>query len=125
MIRLSYEKGTIRIDGSVHIPFTTYDSRSRCYRAKASRYRDVVEYLEKAGIEFEDDVLNPIPCPFFEAELELRDYQQQAVERWMLGRKGCIILPTGSGKTYVALEIIKELLVPALVVVPTLDLLDQ
>ncbi len=122
---MSYEKGTIRIDGGVHIPFATYDSRSKCYRAKASRYRDVVEYLEKAGIEFEDNVLNPIPCPFFEAELELRDYQQQAVERWMLDRRGCIVLPTGSGKTYVALEVIKELSVPTLVVVPTLDLLDQ
>ncbi|RLI88089.1 MAG: ATP-dependent helicase [Archaeoglobales archaeon] len=123
--RLSYEKGTIRIDGDVHVPFARYDSRSGCYRAFAYKYGEIVDYLERSGIDYVDDVLDPIPTPFFEAEIELRDYQQQAVERWMFGRRGCVVLPTGSGKTYVALEIIKDLSVPTLVVVPTLDLVDQ
>ena len=123
--RLSYERGTIRIEGNVHIPFAKYDSRSKCYRAFAYKYRDIVDYLEKSGIEYIDEVLDPIPTPFFDAEIELRDYQQQAVERWMLDKRGCIVLPTGSGKTYIALEVIKDLSVPTLVIVPTLDLLDQ
>ncbi|AEA47639.1 DEAD/DEAH box helicase family protein [Archaeoglobus veneficus] len=123
--RLSYERGTIRIEGNIHVPFAKYDSRSGCYRAFAYKYRDIVDYLEKSGIEYADEVLDPVPTPFFDAEIELRDYQQQAVERWMLDRRGCIVLPTGSGKTYVAMEVIKDLSVPTLIIVPTLDLLDQ
>ncbi len=123
--KLSYERGTLKIEGNVHVPFAKYDSRSGCYRAFAYKYRDIVDYLEKSGIEYTDDVFDPIPSPFFDAEIELRGYQQQAVEKWMLDRRGCIVLPTGSGKTYVAMEVIKTLSVPTLVVVPTLDLLDQ
>jgi len=123
--KLSYEKGTLKIEGNIHVPFAKYDSRSGYYRAFAYKYRDIVDYLEKSGIDYEDNVLELVPCPFFDAEIELRDYQQQAVEKWMLDRRGCIVLPTGSGKTYVALEVIKILSAPTLVVVPTLDLLDQ
>lgn len=123
--KLIYEKGTIRIEGDAHIPLAKYDFRSKCYRALAFRYRDIIDYLESSNITYTDEVLDLIPTPIFNAEIELRDYQQQAVDRWMEDKKGCIVLPTGSGKTYVALEIIKVLSVPTLVVVPTLDLLDQ
>ncbi|MEM1521384.1 MAG: DEAD/DEAH box helicase, partial [Candidatus Korarchaeum sp.] len=40
-------------------------------------------------------------------------------------RKGIIVLPTGAGKTYVALRAMEVLNVPTLVVVPTLPLLNQ
>jgi superfamily II DNA or RNA helicase len=123
--KLSYERGTITIKGDVHIPFATYDSRSDCLRAMAFKYRDILRYLDKSRVDYVDGVMNLIPCPFFEAEIELREYQQQAAERWLMDKKGCIVLPTGSGKTYVALEIIEELSVPTLIVVPTLDLVDQ
>ncbi len=123
--KLNYEKGTIKIEGDIHIPFARYDSRSNCYRAMAYKYRDIMEYLESSKINYIDEVLDLIPTPFFEADIELRDYQQQAVENWMIDKRGCIVLPTGAGKTYVALEIIKSLSVPTLIVVPTLDLLDQ
>jgi len=123
--KLSYERGTLKIEGDAHIPFARYDSRTGCYRALACKYRDVISYLEFSRIDYKDSVLDPIPCPVFDADIELREYQEQAVERWMEDKKGVIVLPTGSGKTYVALEIIKELSVPTLVIVPTLDLLDQ
>ena len=56
----------------------------------------------------------------------LRWYQQAALARWRTaGRRGVIALPTGSGKTLVALAAIAELGVPALIVVPTRVLLDQ
>ncbi|HID42558.1 MAG TPA: DEAD/DEAH box helicase [Archaeoglobaceae archaeon] len=122
---LSYDRGTIKIEGDVHIPHSKFDERKNCYRALAYKYRSIISYLDLSGIEYEDNVLDPIPCPFFEAEFELREYQEQAVERWMEDKKGVVVLPTGSGKTHVALEIIKELNVPTLIVVPTLELLDQ
>ena len=123
---MSYERGTVRIDGDVHVPHAVWDSRSGCYRALAYKYRDIVEYLRSSGVEFEDNVImNVIPCPIFDAKIELRDYQKKAVERWMIGKRGVIVLPTGAGKTHVALEIIKRLSVSTLVIVPTLALVEQ
>jgi superfamily II DNA or RNA helicase len=123
--KLSFDRGTIKIEGDAHIPHAEFDERGGCYRALARKYREIISYLNLSDIEYEDDVLEPIPCPFFDAEFELREYQEEAVERWMEDRKGTVVLPTGSGKTHVALEIIKELNVATLVVVPTLELLDQ
>src|SRR6185436_13675968 len=57
---------------------------------------------------------------------ELRWYQREAVTAWRdAGDRGVIVLPTGSGKTVVALGAIKELGVATLVLVPTRILLDQ
>ncbi len=123
---LKYERGTIRIDGDVHIPHAKWDDRSKCYRALAYKYRDIIDYLNSSKIEYDDHVMDEIiPAPVFDVNLELRDYQAQAVERWMIDKKGVIVLPTGAGKTYIALEIIKELSVSTLVIVPTLALLEQ
>jgi superfamily II DNA or RNA helicase len=56
----------------------------------------------------------------------LRWYQQTALARWTTaGRRGVIALPTGAGKTLVALAAIAALGVPALVLVPTRVLLEQ
>ena len=124
---LKYERGTIRIEGNVHIPLAKWDDRSRCYRALAYKYRDIVDYLKNSRIAFEDHVQdNVIPCPYyFDAEIELRDYQAEAVKRWMTGKRGVVVLPTGAGKTYVALDVIRRLSVSTLIVVPTLALVDQ
>jgi len=124
---LKYERGTIRIEGNVHVPLAKWDDRSRCYRALAYKYRDIVDYLKNSRIDFEDHVQdNVIPCPYyFDAEIELRDYQAEAVKRWMTGKRGVVVLPTGAGKTYVALDVIRRLSVSTLIVVPTLALVDQ
>ncbi len=124
-VKIWYERGTLVIRGDAHIPFGAYDERSRCFRVLAYKYRDLIDYLDLSGIEYEDMVFDLPPTPFFEAEFELRDYQEEAVKRWMTDRRGVVVLPTGSGKTFVAMEIIRELNVPTLVVVPTLDLVDQ
>jgi superfamily II DNA or RNA helicase len=48
------------------------------------------------------------------------------LEAWLkANKKGIIVLPTAAGKTFVALKAIELLNVAALVVVPTLDLVDQ
>ncbi len=122
---ISYDRGTLIIRGDVHIPQAIYDSKRKCYRLMAYKYRDVIEYFERSGIEYSDRVFDPVPCPEFDVELELRDYQEKALESWLKDKRGCVIMPTGSGKTHVALSAINELSEPSLVVVPTLDLLDQ
>ncbi len=124
-VKIEYERGTLIVKGDAHVPFGVYDERSRCFRVLAYKYRDLIDYLDLSGIDYEDEVFDLPPTPFFEADFELRDYQEEAVKRWMVDRKGVVVLPTGSGKTFVAMEIIRELNVPTLVIVPTLDLVDQ
>ncbi len=127
-VMLFYHRGTIVIKGNVHVPFAKWDERSKSYRALAYKYRDIVEFLEQEGIEFEDHVFdNAIPSPFYDVEFdfELRDYQKEAVERFLRFKRGVVVLPTGAGKTIIALEIIRRLSVSTLVVVPTLALLEQ
>jgi superfamily II DNA or RNA helicase len=59
-------------------------------------------------------------------DLTLRSYQQEAVAAWQRAEgRGVIVLPTGAGKTVVALHIIATAGVRTLVVAPTIDLLHQ
>ncbi len=115
------------VKGDVHIPsfFGVYDPKEKCYRLMAFKYRDLIEYFERSNIDYRDEVLDLIPCPEFNLEIELRDYQQRALDSWISDKRGCIVMPTGSGKTYVAISAINEISKATLVVVPTLDLLDQ
>ena len=56
----------------------------------------------------------------------LREYQEKVINEWLReGGKGTVVLPTGTGKTFVALEAIKRLGVPTLIVVPTNALAEQ
>lgn len=55
----------------------------------------------------------------------LRAEQKEAVERWIMNRSGVIVMPTGTGKTEVALMLIRHLACSTLVVVPIRDLMYQ
>ena len=55
----------------------------------------------------------------------LRAEQQTAVEAWQNTRRACIVMPTGTGKTEVALSIMAETAVSTLVVAPVRDLMYQ
>ena len=58
--------------------------------------------------------------------LQPRPYQTEALAAWLnQGGRGVVVLPTGAGKTVVALMAIERLAVRTLVVVPTIELLGQ
>jgi len=58
--------------------------------------------------------------------IEPRDYQQAALDAWIdHDRRGSVVLPTGSGKTFLGLQAIADAGVSALVVTPTIDLMNQ
>ncbi len=58
--------------------------------------------------------------------LEPRPYQLAALDRWVEhDGRGVVVLPTGAGKTVVALMVIERTRLRTLVVVPTIELLYQ
>jgi superfamily II DNA or RNA helicase len=57
---------------------------------------------------------------------EPHDYQVAALDAWEAAdRRGSIVLPTGAGKTFVAVHAIHRVNRSALIVAPTIDLLHQ
>ena len=130
-IRLSFDRGTIRIEGDsatvACIPNTKYDAKSRVTRSYGLHYPEILEYLSDSGLDFVDHVPAFIPSPALETrDLRLRDYQEQAVRRWQQSSmRGCVILPTGAGKTAIGIKAIQAADAPALVIVPTIDLMEQ
>ena len=128
-IILYYDKGSIVISGINQIPYSVIDPRTNQLRALALHYQDIITYLQNSGIQYEDNVMELIPLPNLRIEninLSLRPYQKNAIENWIkAGKKGCIILPTGSGKTIIAIKLIEIINTSTLIVVPTLDLMEQ
>lgn len=125
-MELAFSRGTIIIRGDIRIPNSTWDERSRTFRSMALNYRDIIDYLKVSDMDFKDNVLDLIPCPDLRTGVVLRDYQQQALEAWEAGgRRGVIVLPTGSGKTFIGIKAISLLNTPAIVVAPTIDLMNQ
>jgi superfamily II DNA or RNA helicase len=125
-MKLTFDKGTIRIQGDVRVPNSTWDERTQTFRAMALYYRDIIDFLKASGFDFEDDVLNLLPCPELQSSVVLRDYQNQALDAWTTnGNRGIIVLATGAGKTVIGMKAISLLNTPTLVVAQTLDLVDQ
>ena len=92
----------------------------------AYRYGDVLQRLRGANADFRDEASEAPPCPHLESSYDLRDYQFEAVEAWArVGCKGIIVLPTGAGKTVVAIKAAERLQASTLIVVPTLVLVEQ
>ena len=128
-IILYYDKGSIVISGINQIPYSVIDPRTNQLRALALHYQDIITYLQNSGIQYDDNVMELIPIQNLRIEninLSLRAYQKKAIENWIkAGKKGCIILPTGSGKTIIAIKLIEIINSSTLIVVPTLDLMEQ
>jgi superfamily II DNA or RNA helicase len=126
MIRLWFDKGTILLKGEVGTPYGKWDPRVGCYRIRALHYRDVLSYLEESKLSFQDEVPALPPSETLKDSVELRSYQDEALRRWRhAGMRGTLVLPTAAGKTYIALKAISLLKTQTLIVVPTLDLVDQ
>ena len=128
---LTYDKGTIVIRGLAHIPFAILDPRTNVLRALALYYSNIIDYLKQSAIEYSDHVLSEETMMLSSSlssssPLSLREYQQRALDNWLrAGLRGCVVLPTGSGKTIIGIKAIEKANSASLVVVPTLDLMDQ
>ncbi|MDS0298918.1 DEAD/DEAH box helicase family protein [Halogeometricum sp. S1BR25-6] len=132
MLTLTFEDGTVRVGGlsesavaAADLPGVRWDDRGVVARASAHRYAEVRAALDERGLDYEDRVLPETRLDLSHA-YDLRDYQRAALNAWREnGNRGVLELPTGAGKTVVAVAAMAELGVPTLVVVPTVDLLTQ
>ena len=126
---LYYDSGSITIKGNIQIPYSTIDPLNNKMRSLALYYRNILEYLKNSELEFEDNVMDLIPFPSYlkrKLPINLRDYQERSIKNWIsAGKWGCIILPTGAGKTLVGISIIESIKEPTLIVVPTIELMEQ
>lgn len=134
---LEFDDGTIRIAASpessfeqsvldsLDVPDIEFDPRSKTGRVPAFRYSELLEALAESEIAVEDEVFG-LHSLDLSSPYELREYQNEALAAWQdADRRGVIELPTGSGKTVIGIGAIERCETPALVVVPTIDLLDQ
>ncbi|MEM3087241.1 MAG: DEAD/DEAH box helicase family protein [Halobacteria archaeon] len=123
---LSYDRGHLLVRGTFRPPGSDWDPALRAYRVPAFAYSRVVAALRCEEADFDDAVWEDVPGSISPVSLPLRDYQSKALESWArAGRRGIVVLPTGSGKTFVGLQAVADLRVPVLVCVPTLDLVEQ
>lgn len=126
MARLWFDKGTLLLKGEVGTPYGKWDPRSNCYRIKACHYKDVIDYFRESRIRLEDDAPDPPPLEQLKSNVELRTYQNKALDNWRRAdNRGVLVLPTAAGKTFIALKAIDLLKTQTMIIVPTLDLIDQ
>ncbi|RJX47880.1 DEAD/DEAH box helicase [Halonotius pteroides] len=138
-MRLSFDDGTLLLeDAPDTVPNAAWDDRVEEYRAQAQHYREIYEWATGDGQatlrestatsakfgntarSFSEFDLTP------SVAIEPRDYQQEALAAWRdNNRRGSVVLPTGSGKTFLAVQAIADAGVSTLVVVPTIDLMNQ
>lgn len=107
-----------------------WDDRSTCFRAPAIAYAATVATLVRSKTEYVDeakrytDLSDALSAG--QVTLSPRPYQAEALEIWRKnGSRGVVVLPTGAGKTLVAVMAIRDKKRGALVIAPTLDLVRQ
>ncbi len=130
---LSFTAGTLELRGLgrdallERLPTARWDERTACHRLAAVSYAELLRWLVAEGIAVEDccrayqvltwEKLSVPPA---------RPYQKEALLAWRNAQgRGTVVLPTGSGKTHVALLAIADRARSTLVVTPTLDLVRQ
>jgi superfamily II DNA or RNA helicase len=132
MVTVEFRQGTLLVGGpdaeteSLR-SWCQHDERVGLWRAEAIAYADIILTLHRCRIPYEDRARAFATLTLSLAESRAaRAYQGEAVAAWTgAGRRGVVVLPTGAGKSFVARQAIQQTQRSTLVVVPTLDLLEQ
>ena len=122
--------GTVEVRGvgaDVSLPGCRWDPRTECHRAPALAYADIVRALVRDKIPHEDRArgYEALSAGALVRRVP-RGYQSEALAAWVAARgRGIVVLPTGAGKTEVAVMAIDAKRRSTLVIAPTLDLVRQ
>lgn len=131
-MRLRFDRGTVILselptgEDLTDLPGVLWDERVSALRAPARHLEAIRAALAARRVRAEDLAGRPADLPIRPVEPSLRPYQDAALWAWQrAGRRGVVVLPTGSGKTRLAIAAIARCGGPALVLVPTRALLAQ
>jgi superfamily II DNA or RNA helicase len=104
-----------------------WDERTRQFRSPAYKYREIIKEFIRAKTPYEDAAKRYDQFAFKQKfRTEPRPYQTASIEAWRQNERcGVIVLPTGAGKTHVATMAIEMCGRQTLVIVPTIDLMNQ
>ena len=131
MLTLKFESGTLILEGAEETDIVpkafVWDSRTKHFRLPAYLYRDIIKDFIRTKTVYEDAAKNYETFDFKpKFHVAPRPYQTESIEKWRENERcGTIVLPTGAGKTHVATMAIEMCNRQTLVVVPTLDLMNQ
>lgn len=131
-IVIAFDRGTLTLTGldeasARALPGVMADPRIGGHRVDAIRYRELILALRRAERPYEDQArtYEVVDCRLAERR-EPFSHQSAAAKAFLeAGGRGVIVLPTGSGKTYVAQLAMEQIGRATLVVTPTIDLMQQ
>jgi superfamily II DNA or RNA helicase len=128
---LKFDRGTLILHppprGKAWVDYATWDDRVERFRIPAIQYRELVATLKTEKTAFTDEAQD-FPSVSLAAQTARQPYshQQEALTAWIqAGHRGVVVLPTASGKTYLAQLAMQETACSTLITVPTLDLMHQ
>ncbi len=135
-VTLTFDRGTLLLKGLSYpdLPAIAgpsvfrWDSRVGAWRCDAFHYAQMRRVLNnQLGTTFYDEVAKPVDITWPKVALpKLRPEQSEALQAWIqTGRRGQVIMPTGTGKTEIALAAMAKTATATLVVAPVRDLMYQ
>ncbi len=130
-VTLAFVGGTIELRGldaraEALTETLAWDPRAACWRAPAVDYANVVRALRQRDMTYDDGAAGYPTIGRAAVHREPRPYQERALTAWSAAKgRGVVVLPTGAGKSHVAVMAIDAKQRAALVVAPTLDLVRQ
>ncbi|MDX9721807.1 MAG: DEAD/DEAH box helicase family protein [Myxococcota bacterium] len=105
----------------------SFDRRVNAHRSLALEYRPLLMRLHRASHPYLDQARAYQTLSLqHRARLEPFEHQREALDAWnATGGQGVVVLPTGSGKTFLAELAIAKIARSTLVLTPTIDLMSQ
>ena len=131
-LRLAFDEGTVLVEGLPEdadsgLPGVKFDHRTGQFRAEAIWYRTIVQHLLDHKVPYLDNARDYDKVDWsIRVEKEAFPHQTEGLKAWWdAGKRGVVVLPTGTGKTHLANLAIAQAKRPTLVVTPTIDLMNQ
>src|SRR5262245_36777169 len=114
-VHLACEEGSLVLTGAdpqvlLSLPGVRFDPRTQSHRAEGRSYRAIIEHLRAAGIKYQDGARGWQVTPWpLRISRDPFPHQREAVDAWwQAGGRGLVVLPTGTGKTFVAMLAIQQ-----------------